>query len=125
VPCSRSRDSSYVRAGFTAVVQDVIVGPVLADVIAISTARPLHVVVLNPEPEIVAEREARRSKAGYGQDWSPRALVDALRGTTPRLGLWLDTTDQTPADTVRTILERLAESAVGDSRASQGLHPRP
>jgi hypothetical protein len=41
---------AYVRAGFTAVVQDVIVGPVLADVVGMSTTRPRHVVVLNPNP---------------------------------------------------------------------------
>jgi hypothetical protein len=92
----------------------VIVGPVLADVVSMSATRPLHVVVLDPGPEIVAEREARRAKVGYGQDWSSSALVDVLRGSTPRLGLWLDTANQTPAQTVRTILAHLPESAVDE-----------
>jgi len=105
---------AYVRAGYSAVVQDVIVGPVLADVVAMSATRPLYVVVLDPEPDAVAEREAHRSKTGYGEDWSPQALVEALRSATPRLGLWLDTTGQTPAETVRTILARLPDTAVFD-----------
>lgn len=107
-----SAADAYVRAGYTAVVQDVIVGPVLADVVAMSTTPARHVVVLDPGADVVARREARRPKAGYGEGWDPRTLVELLRGTTPRLGLWLDTADQTPAGTVRTILARLPEAAV-------------
>jgi predicted kinase len=114
---------AYVRAGFTAVVQDIIIGPVLADVVAMSTTRPRHVVVLNPQPDAVAEREAQRSKHGYSQNWSPRALVEGLRDSTPRLGLWLDTTGQTPADTVRTILARLPESAIDKTPSSDVQKP--
>lgn len=61
---------AYVRAGYTAVVQDIIVGSVLADVVAISTTRPCHLVVLDPEPSAVMERNAGRPKTGYGTGWS-------------------------------------------------------
>jgi chloramphenicol 3-O-phosphotransferase len=103
---------TYVRSGFTAVVQDIIVGPVLADVVEMSRTRPLHLIVLDPDTDAVAEREAHRGKRGYDQHWTPHDLVEALRHSTPRLGLWLDTTHQSPADTVRTILDRLPESMI-------------
>ncbi len=121
---------TYVRAGYNAVVQDVVIGPVLADVVAMSVTRPLYVVVLDPESDAVVEREMQRSKSGYGGDWSPRTLVEALRTTTPRLGLWLDTTGQSPAETVGTILTRLPAAAVGltsplDMRANQDPSTAP
>lgn len=99
----------YARAGFTAVVQDVVLGPELAAFVERITARPRHVVVLAPRVEVLAEREAQRSKTGYGE-WTPAALDDSLRTGTPRLGLWLDTSAQTPAATVDEILRRLDEA---------------
>ncbi len=114
---------TYVRAGYSAVVQDVIVGPVLTDVVAMCTTRPLHLVVLNPDPEAVAEREAHRRKHGYGQNWSPRDFVEELRVRTPRLGLWLDSTAQTPTDTVRTILARLHEAAIDEPTRNHAPSP--
>ena len=112
----------YVRAGFTTVLQDIVVGPVLADVIEMSTTRPLHLIVLDPDTDAVVERETRRSKHGYDQHWTPQDLVEGLRLSTPRLGLWLDTTRQTPADTVRAILDRLPESIIDPHRSAD---PRP
>jgi hypothetical protein len=42
-----------------------------------------------------------------------QALDDVLRQRTARLGLWLDSSEQTPAQTVAEILERArAEAAV-------------
>ena len=59
--------------------------------------------VLVPRAEIVSERERDRPKKGYG-DW-PVADFDAeFRAQTPRIGLWLDTSDQTPEETVDEIL---------------------
>ncbi|MFD1828890.1 hypothetical protein ACFSJS_04325 [Streptomyces desertarenae] len=40
-------------------------------------------------------------------DPSPGALGRSLREDTPRLGLWLDTSDQTPEETVDAILASL------------------
>jgi hypothetical protein len=84
---------------------------------------PLHLVVLNPDPEAVAEREVHRRKHGYGRNWSPRDFVEELRVRTPRLGLWLDSTAQTPADTVRTILARLHEAAVDEPTRNHAPSP--
>ncbi len=102
----------YCGAGFTVVYQDVIIGPVLVDVVMrLQRLRPLYVVVLCPSPEVVAEREAGRGKVGY-TSWSPVDLDSELRSNTARLGLWLDTSTQTVYETVDAILERIAEAAV-------------
>lgn len=111
---------AYVQAGFVAVVQDVILGPVLPTVVEMVRSRPRHVVVLDPDPATVARREAGRPKSGYGRDWRPEQLVDGLRSSTPRVGLWLDTSAQTPAETVATIRSRLGEARVDDPATPTG-----
>jgi cytidylate kinase len=93
---------SYAAAGFTAVVQDVILGDHLTAYARMIRTRPCHIVVLAPRPEVVAAREAGRPKIGYG-DWTVGSLHEALEGT-PRIGLWLDTSDQSPAETVEAIM---------------------
>jgi cytidylate kinase len=94
---------AYAAAGFVPVLQDVILGDELARTISMIRTRPLHVIVLAPSPRAVAEREAGRTKSAYGT-WTPDELDRALHAQTPRFGLWLDTTDQTPAETVDAIL---------------------
>nr|WP_281416201.1 AAA family ATPase [Deinococcus aestuarii] len=93
----------YHASGFTPVVQDVILGPVLGDVTALYAAVPLRLVVLCPSPDVVAAREAGRHKRGYGA-FTPGDLDRALREETPRLGLWLDSSVLTVAGTVEAIL---------------------
>jgi cytidylate kinase len=56
---------AYHDAGFSVVIQDVVIGPVLAECIAATHSRPLIVVVLTPRPEVVAQREADRGKVAY------------------------------------------------------------
>ena len=95
----------YFDAGFTAIVQDVILGGYLAEMVSLVRSRPLLVVVLAPSPAALAAREAGRGKSAYGV-WSVDELDGALRRDTPRLGLWLDTSGQTPEQTVDEILTR-------------------
>jgi cytidylate kinase len=96
---------AYHEAGFTVVVQDVVIGRVLADYVAAIRSRPLVVVVLAPRSDVVANREAARTKVAYrpGAD-GIGALDRALRHETPRIGLWLDTSDQRPEQTVDEIV---------------------
>ncbi|GIE28457.1 hypothetical protein Ait01nite_015020 [Actinoplanes italicus] len=96
---------AYFDAGFTVIIQDVILGDDLTDMIAMIRNRPLLVVVLAPSPEAIAAREAARGKAAYGV-WAIEQLDEGLRRHTPRVGLWLDTSGQTPEDTVDEILAR-------------------
>jgi hypothetical protein len=74
-------------------------------------SRPLHVIALAPRPSAVAARDAARAKTAYAA-WAVDPLDHALRQETPRVGLWLDTSDQTPAQTVDEILSRAPEEAV-------------
>ncbi|MFE4569775.1 AAA family ATPase [Paenibacillus chitinolyticus] len=102
---------TYYSAGFTVVMQDVVVGRVLSDFLSLLEDRPLYVIVLCPGEEEVARREAARSKKGYGE-WTVSALNGVLHGETPRVGLWLDSTGLTPEETVDAILERVWEEGV-------------
>lgn len=102
----------YARAGFTAVVQDVIYGPGLPDYVAGFATTPVALVMLAPRPDVLEKREADRDKSGYGAEWDAAAMNRELHETTPRIGLWLDTSDQSVAETVDEILGRLAEATV-------------
>ena len=105
---------AYFQAGFTVVVQDVILGSHLAEMTAMIRSRPLLVIVLAPQVSAIADREKGREKTAYGT-WAIRQLDDVLRNETPRLGLWLDTSSQTPAETADEILSRAwAEARVPD-----------
>ncbi|WP_438021591.1 AAA family ATPase [Sorangium sp. So ce315] len=102
----------YFQAGFTVVYQDIVLGPGLAEVVQHHAGRPLHVVVLCPDPAVVAAREAGRAKSGYRDAADVLDFDRVLRAETPRLGLWLDTSDLTVAETVDQILARLGEARV-------------
>ncbi len=96
---------AYFEAGFTVIAQDIILGDHLAEMTAMIRSRPLLIVVLAPQPDAVAAREAARGKTAY-DTWAIGQLDDMLRNQTPRLGLWLDTSGQTAAETVDEILSR-------------------
>lgn len=106
---------AYHDAGFSVAVQDVVVGPVLSEYVAAIRSRPLVLVVLAPRPDVVARREAERTKIAYGDGMVGLHDLDrALRNETPSNGLWLDTSDQHPDETVEEIIQRgLAEGSVG------------
>jgi hypothetical protein len=110
---SASVADAYVEAGYTAVVQDIIIGQHLTEYVKSLISRPVGVVVLAPRPEVVERREAGRDKTGYADGWTAAELDAALRVETPRIGLWLDTSDLTPEQTVTQILSRLPETMVG------------
>ena len=105
---------AYFQAGFTVIVQDVILGSHLAEITAMIRSRPLLVIVLAPRAAAIADREESRGKTAYGP-WAIEQLDTVLRHETPRLGLWLDTSSQTPAETADEILTRAwAEARVPD-----------
>jgi chloramphenicol 3-O-phosphotransferase len=104
---------AYHQDGFSVVVQDVVIGAVLHEYVEQLTGRPLVVVVLVPDPDVVAEREATRQKVGYREVGAVADLDRALRTETPRIGMWLDSSDLTPAETVDAIVQHgLEQGAV-------------
>lgn len=108
----------YLEAGFSVVYQDIIIGPMLADVIRDHQANcaplscPLYVVVLCPDPLKAAARDEARAKTAYSDPAQAAAFDQYLRAHTPRLGLWVDSTCQTEGETVDFILAHLAEARV-------------
>jgi predicted kinase len=103
----------YAEAGFDVVLQDVVLGPDLADMVAALRTRPCHVVVLTPRADTVRERDdarqASRGKVAYRPGDEGIAGLDRyLRTATPRIGLWLDTSEMTVAGTVEAILAWVA-----------------
>ncbi|MBI4779795.1 MAG: AAA family ATPase [Oscillatoriophycideae cyanobacterium NC_groundwater_1537_Pr4_S-0.65um_50_18] len=97
----------YFQAGFTVVYQDIIIGTALTDVIAMFQDIPLSVIVLCPEAETIAARDAERTKTGYADATVVHAFDRILRAETPRLGYWLDSTNLTIQETVDQILALL------------------
>jgi cytidylate kinase len=96
---------AYFDERFTVIAQDVILGEHLATMVSLIKRRPLLVVVLAPSADVVAEREASRDKVGYA-GLSVELLDRGLRHDMPHVGLWLDSSEQTPEETVEEILER-------------------
>jgi cytidylate kinase len=98
---------AYHEAGFSVVVQDVVIGSVLEDYVAAIRSTPLVVVVLAPRAEVVEQREQARGKQAYRDGYNNIIELDvALREATPRIGLWLDNSDQHPDETVDEIIDR-------------------
>lgn len=108
----------YLDAGFDAVVEDVIIGPMLPRFLALVPLPELHLVFLNPCATAVADRDRGRSKTGYGGHWDAGALRDVLLLETDRLGLWLDSTSLSAEQTVDRILGDLGASLVRLTRPS-------
>ena len=61
--------------------------------------------------EVVAAREERRAKTGYG-DLSVEAFDKVLRKDTLRVGLWLDSSELTVSETVAHILANLHQAHI-------------
>jgi chloramphenicol 3-O-phosphotransferase len=106
----------YAEAGFNVVLQDIIIGGHLAEMVAAIRHRPLYVVVLAPRADVVQAREnARRlaiGKTAYKPgDQSVAELDAAFRLETPAIGLWLDTSQLTVPETVDEILARICTEA--------------
>ena len=102
----------YLASGFTVVYQDIIIGETLVEIVHQFQQHPVHVVVLCPDAATVAAREAGRGKRGYGNENEVADFDAVLRTQTPRIGLWLDTTHLTVAETVDQILANLAAARV-------------
>jgi GrpB-like predicted nucleotidyltransferase (UPF0157 family) len=104
-----SAADTYVAAGFSVALEDVVAGPLLGDYRTMIRSRPCHVIVLLPSVEAVTARERGRQHKGY-VDWTVEELYQGFVTDTPRVGLWLDTTTLTASQTVDVIVARTASS---------------
>lgn len=102
---------SYAAAGFDAIVQDVIIGAELANFVERIRTLQRYLVVLSPSVSALEWREEQRAKAGYVH-FSAGALDEVMRRETAQIGYWLDSSAQTPDETVTDILTNLDRAAV-------------
>jgi hypothetical protein len=94
---------SFANAGFTAVIDDLVIGSRFDDLLADLAGQRFVFVMLTPRLEVVRQREAGRGTRLW-EHWA--WLDDEIRHRTPRVGLWLDNSDQTPEETTAAILAR-------------------
>ena len=102
---------AFADFGFDAIVQDVIIGDDLSTFIERIRAPQRYLIVLSPSVTALEWREEQRVKAGYVH-FSAGALDSVLRSETARIGYWLDSSAQTPEETVADILQNLNEAKV-------------
>lgn len=103
---------AYASAGFVAIYQDIILGDDLAELVRRIATRPLFLIVLAARADIVRERSAARPKGSGYDTWTVEDLDAHLRAS-PRLGLWLDTSDIGADATVDLVLDRAMEARIG------------
>jgi hypothetical protein len=107
---SVERYTRLVELGRGSVCEDVVLGEWLTW--TVERLAPCRVVVLAPAAGVARQRDAERAKRAYGS-WDADALDRALREETPRIGLWLDTSNQTALETVNEIVRRAGEALYG------------
>lgn len=107
---------SFLAAGFTAVLDDIVLGESWQYVQEQLQGVPFSLVVLAPRVEVVAQqRDLNRAKRPLGEAWAVY-LDQALRATMTGVGCWIDSSDQTPEDTVDQILLQLSLDQSGEYR---------
>ncbi|MEQ7005270.1 hypothetical protein ABN028_03620 [Actinopolymorpha sp. B17G11] len=107
----------YVDSGFDFVYTDIILGAEVHRWMDSIRNAERHLVVLNPSVDAIVEREIGRGKNSY-RDWQkPGMTLEAAVASmqralqeTPRRGLWLDSSGQTPEETVEAIVSDLSTS---------------
>lgn len=112
----------YRHAGFDAIVTDNIFGAeldrLLADLFTHDPDLTLHLVVLDPDAAVIAQRERDRGKKGYGESITVEKLFDAVRRDTRRLGLWLDTGAMSVDQAVEAVLANWSRSSLTRATAT-------
>jgi broad-specificity NMP kinase len=94
---------SYHEAGFTPVIDDVVIGHWVEWLRNKLEPSPVIFVMLEAQRDVLEARETERGTALFREwDW----LAAEIRVRTPHVGLWLDNSDWTPEQTVAEILRR-------------------
>jgi len=102
---------SFREAGITAVIDDIIIGERWGHLREDLAGVPFCFVVLAPEVATVVARDTARESLTVGAEWA-RYLDDEQRRTMAGIGLWVDSSRQTPEETVGEVLRRLDEGLI-------------
>ena len=94
---------TYYDNGFSVVLQDNYYGVELLRMGEMLKEYPLCIVVLCPKVEVIKDREEARGKVGYS-GFTVEMLYESFINETPRIGFWLDSSEQTPDQTVEEII---------------------
>ncbi len=109
---------SFYEHGFTAVIDDIIFGERFVELLNAVGDLPLYVVMLVPDLASVRTHERERGTDLWtAWEW----LTESILSSRPRLGLWLDTSAQTPEQTVDEIIRRSDEARVLPAVASEHM----
>jgi predicted kinase len=100
----------YYNNGFSVVVQDNFLGEKLLYFVELLKEYPIYVIVLNPSTKTIEQREKNRGKQGY-IGFTVESLYKVFIEETPRIGLWLDTSNMSIEETVNEILRRADNEA--------------
>ena len=95
---------SFFEAGFTPVIDDVVIGSRLDEFTSDLRSQPLLFVLLTPRLDVVRKRDAERQEKHVFDTW--KHLDQVMRDETEQTGLWLDSSDLTAEQTVDEILAR-------------------
>lgn len=106
----------YAEAGFKVIYQDILMGDDLTAVARRLCAWDLGVVVLDPDAETLARRDRTREKTGYADAWRPDAFRALLHEKTPRIGLWLDNSQQSAEESAAAVFKNMKETRNGVPR---------
>lgn len=99
---------SFADAGFTAIVDDIVIGDTVDALGVVFGSHDVHFVMLLPDFACVKKRWIDLdSPFADSWDW----IDDVIRNRTTRIGLWLDTTDLDVDQTVDAILDHVRAAA--------------
>ncbi len=101
-----------MAAGFSAVIDDIVIGDRLDHLLEQLTGRRFMFVMLTPRPASRARTTSRRGTTLW-KDWE--WLDEVVRTETSRIGLWLDSSDLDAEETVDEILRRAWDEGIVDS----------
>lgn len=93
---------TYYNNGFSVVLQDNYYGEELFRILDMLKDYPVHVVILCPDVDTVKRRETMRGKVGY-IGFTVEVLYADFMKETPKIGFWLDTSEQSPEQSVEEI----------------------
>jgi predicted kinase len=100
---------SFFEAGFTAVLDDIVIGRRIDELREDLAGTGFMFVVLAPDIATVRDRERRRGTALWPEwEWLTEEFLAAERD----IGLWLDTSHQTAEETVDEIMRRAWDEAL-------------